>query len=88
MKPLFVVLSATALFLTVPDAHAAADVKVFKTEAGAQAYCPKDIVVWGSPAGGVFYLQGRRHYGTSKDGHYLCMEDAIKAGMEQGGSDR
>jgi hypothetical protein len=88
MKALLVILGATALLLTAPVAHAAADVKTFKTEAGAQAYCPKDIVVWGSPAGGVFYLQGRRHYGTSRDGHYLCMEEAIKAGMEPGGSDR
>jgi hypothetical protein len=88
MKVLFVILGATALLVTVPAARAANDVKTFKTEAGAQASCPKDIVVWGSPAGGVFYLQGRRHYGTSKDGHYLCLEEAINAGMEQGGNDR
>jgi hypothetical protein len=88
MKALFFIFGATALLLAAPAAHAADDLKEFKTESGAQQYCPKDTVVWGSREAGVYYLKGRRHYGTSKNGHYLCLEEAIKAKMEQGGNDR
>jgi hypothetical protein len=86
MKTLLVMLGAAALLLAAPSANAYDDLKEFKTESGAQAYCPKDTVVWGSLESGVYYLHGRRHYGTTRDGHYLCMEEAIKAKLELGGS--
>jgi hypothetical protein len=85
MRVSFVMLGAIALLLAAPLANAADDLKEFKTESGAQAYCPKDTVVWGSRESGVYFMQGRRHYGKTKDGHYLCMEEAIKARMELGG---
>jgi hypothetical protein len=88
MKSLFLLPGAAALLLSAPLARADDDLKLFKTESGAQTYCPKDTVVWGSLESGVFYYKGRRHYGTTKDGHYLCMEAAIKAKMEPGGNDK
>jgi hypothetical protein len=87
MKPWVVMLGAAVLLLTVPLAKADNGLQTFKTESGAQGHCPKDTVVWGSLESGVYYLKGHRHYGTTKDGRYLCLEEALKAKMEEGGSD-
>ena len=73
------VLSATCLALASAGASAAG-VKEYKTEAGAQKHCPKDLVVWGSSASGVYHLKGTRNYGTTKDGHYVCAAEANAAG--------
>jgi hypothetical protein len=55
--------------------------KEYKTEAGAQKHCPTDTVVWGSSESGVYHMSGARNYGKTKDGHYVCMGEANKAGM-------
>lgn len=71
--------SAACVALASVGANAAG-VKEYKTEAGAQKHCPKDIVVWGSSASGVYHLPGSRNYGTTKDGKYVCMGEANGAG--------
>jgi hypothetical protein len=50
--------------------------KSFPSEAGAQQYCPKDVVVWaGDPSNRSFYMKGSPSYATVK-GYYACMKDA------------
>ena len=72
--------SIAAALALVATAAGAAGVKEYKTEGGAQKHCPKDTVVWGSSASGVYHMKGANNYGTTKDGKYVCMGEADAAG--------
>ncbi len=52
----------------------------FSTESAAQAYCPKDVVVWLNIPSGIYHYKGERWYGRTKHGAYACEKQAIKAG--------
>jgi hypothetical protein len=80
MKTFAIYVAASALLVAASGAQAAG-IKEYKTEAGAQKHCPSDTVVWGSPESGIFHLKGARYYGNTKDGHYVCMGEAVKLGM-------
>jgi hypothetical protein len=53
----------------------------FRTEALAQAHCPKDTVVWIDPQSAIYYLKGQGPYGTSNAGRYACRDEADASGM-------
>lgn len=62
----------------------ARELKEFETEKAAQAHCPKDTVVWSEVKGGGYYhLRGSNWYGKTRDGGYLCLGEAERAGWKE-----
>jgi hypothetical protein len=53
----------------------------FRTEAQAQAHCPKDTVVWLDPQSAAYYLKEQGSYGRSNAGRYACRGEADLAGL-------
>ena len=52
----------------------------FGTEQAAAMHCPADIVVWLNIPTGLFHYKGKRWYGRTKHGAYVCMAEAVKEG--------
>ena len=52
----------------------------FTTDAQARARCPSDTVVWVNTKSNVYHFAGRRDYGNTKQGSYMCEADAKAAG--------
>jgi hypothetical protein len=48
--------------------------------AQARARCPSDTVVWVNTKSNVYHFAGRRDYGNTKQGAYMCEADAKAAG--------
>lgn len=57
-----------------------AGIRLFATEAAAQAHCPRDTVVWLNLPTGIYHLKGERWYGRTKHGAYVCKREADAAG--------
>ena len=53
---------------------------LFSTEASAQDHCPNDEIVWLNLPTGIWHKKGNRWYGTTKNGSYVCKEEAKIAG--------
>jgi len=53
----------------------------FATEKEAEHHCPADIVVWLDLPARAYYYRGRKHYGATKSGAYVCREEAKSAGI-------
>ena len=86
MKPLCLAVFLAALAWSSAASADAADVKPFKSEAGAQQHCPADKVVWGSVASGVYFFKDNRHFGKTPNGYYMCQKEAEAGGLEAAGS--
>ncbi|WP_158789469.1 hypothetical protein [Granulicella sp. L46] len=73
---------ATAIFLsTLYPAYAnPTPTPHFRTEQEAQQHCPRDVVVWVNTKTGVYHLKGERWYGATKDGAYVCRNEADAEG--------
>jgi hypothetical protein len=52
----------------------------FDTERAAQKHCPHDIVVWLNTNSGIWHEKGMRWYGRTKQGAYVCKQEAAAAG--------
>jgi len=52
----------------------------FANEAQAKARCPTDLVVWVNTDSNIYHFSGRKDYGTTKQGAYMCEKDATAAG--------
>jgi hypothetical protein len=52
----------------------------FTTDTQARARCPSDTVVWVNTKSNVYHFAGRRDYGNTKQGAYMCETDAKAAG--------
>ena len=52
----------------------------FTTEQQAQQHCPNDIVVWLNLPSGIYHFKGERWYGRTKNGAYICKQEADKVG--------
>jgi hypothetical protein len=65
--------------LLAPSASWALD--EFSTERSAQQHCPADVVVWLNIPTGIWHYKGNHWYGRTKNGAYVCMQEAAKAGM-------
>ena len=50
------------------------------SEQVAPKHCPSDIVVWVNLPTGIFHYKGQRWYGMTKNGAYLCKQEAVKEG--------
>jgi len=53
---------------------------LFPTEQQAQQHCPDDAVVWLNLPSGIYHLKGERWYGRTKNGAYVCKQEADHAG--------
>ena len=52
----------------------------FCTDAEAQRRCPGAPVVWLNTKSGVFHAAGKKSYGHTKQGAYMCQSDAATVG--------
>ena len=60
--------------------YAAGDLTLFQTEQKAQRHCPQDTVVWLNLPSGIYHYKGERWYGITKNGAFVCEQEAKKAG--------
>lgn len=71
------------LFITISFVYVSAysySLTLFDTEYAAQNHCPSDTVVWLNLPTGIWHPKGGRWYGTTKNGSYVCKEEAAMAG--------
>ena len=52
----------------------------FTTDTQARARCPSDTVVWVNTKSSIYHFAGKRDYGNTKQGAYMCEADAKAAG--------
>src|ERR1700679_4289621 len=52
----------------------------FTTDTQARARCPSDTVVWVNTKSNIYHFGGKRDYGNTKQGAYMCEADAKAAG--------
>jgi hypothetical protein len=52
----------------------------FATDTQAHARCPSDTVVWVNTKSNIYHFAGKRDYGNTKQGAYMCEADAKAAG--------
>ena len=64
----------------VRTGFAAGDLTLYQTEQQAQKHCPQDTVVWLNLPTGVYHFKGERWYGNTKNGAFVCEQEADKAG--------
>jgi len=69
-----------AVLLGIALAFSAQALDKFDTEAQAQHHCPNDIVVWLNLPTMIWHTKGERWYGVTKNGAYVCREEAAKEG--------
>jgi hypothetical protein len=53
----------------------------YATESGARPRCPLDTVVWVNLKSGIYHFNGKKDYGTTKSGSYMCEKDTGAAGF-------
>ena len=78
MRISFPKIAAAVLGLAL--AFSAAALEKFDSEAQAQHHCPKDVVVWLNLPSMIWHTKGERWYGATKNGAYVCREEAAKEG--------
>ena len=52
----------------------------FSTEEAAEHSCPDDVIVWVNKETSVYHYPGRRWYGRTKDGAYMCESSRDRVG--------
>lgn len=72
--------STAASYYVASAASAQGTLRLFDTEAAAQAHCPRDEVVWLSTNTGIYHEKGMRWHGRTKHGAYVCRKEANAAG--------
>jgi hypothetical protein len=67
-----------ALLLIAPAVceTSAAPPPMFATQQAAQQHCPNDTVVWLNTKTGIYHMPNTRWYGKTRDGAFVCLEDA------------
>jgi hypothetical protein len=53
----------------------------FAAEGQAKARCPSDTVVWVNLPTKIYHFAGKKDYGNTKSGAYMCEKDAMSSGM-------
>jgi hypothetical protein len=74
----FLRIAATVLGVAV--SFSALALEKFDTEAQAQQHCPRDIVVWLNLPTMIWHTRGERWYGITKNGAYVCRQEAAAEG--------
>jgi hypothetical protein len=67
-----------AILFGIALAFSAQALDRFDTETQAQHHCPSDIVVWLNLPTMIWHTKGERWYGATKNGAYVCREEAAK----------
>jgi hypothetical protein len=75
-----VALLAASLAWGAPVTQAASSPPIFASEQEAQKHCPSDVVVWLNLPTHIYHLKGQRWYGLTKNGAYVCKQEAVAAG--------
>jgi hypothetical protein len=70
--PKLVTVSFVLALLLPGGALALSPTANYPTEAQAQQNCPADIVFWLNLPTGIYQAKGRRRYGRTKSGAYVC----------------
>ena len=52
----------------------------YDSETAAQAHCPSDTIVWLNTRTGIWHEKGMRWYGATREGAYVCRQEASAAG--------
>jgi hypothetical protein len=73
-------LLVAALASGAPVSQAASLPPIFASEQEAQRHCPSDVVVWLNLPTHIYHLKGQRWYGRTKNGAYVCEQEAVAAG--------
>jgi hypothetical protein len=73
-------LNFAAIILGISLAFSAQALDKFGSEAQAQHHCPKDVVVWLNLPTLIWHTKGERWYGATKNGAYVCREEAANEG--------
>lgn len=79
-RPLFLALVLVCLWVGPVYALVAGQPPTFATEQAAQVHCPRDVVVWLNLPTGIYHFKGQRWYGRTKNGAFVCQQEADKAG--------
>lgn len=53
----------------------------FTSEADARRHCASDRVVWANTASHIYHYGGTKDYGNTKQGAYMCQQDADREGF-------
>ncbi len=53
----------------------------FAAENQAQSHCPRGLVVWANTDSKIYHFSGHSDYGHTKQGAYMCEQDAEAQGM-------
>lgn len=53
----------------------------FAAEGQAQSHCPRGLVVWANTDSKIYHFSGHSDYGHTKQGAYMCEQDAEAQGM-------
>ncbi len=73
-------LKFAAIVLGIALAFSAQALEKFESETQAQHHCPNDIVVWLNLPTMIWHTKGERWYGVTKNGAYVCREEAAAEG--------
>lgn len=76
-KFLFFAIFSMCIFITPSYADG---LTLFSTEASAQSHCPNNEVVWLNLPTGIWHQKGARWYGRTKNGSYVCKNEAETSG--------
>jgi hypothetical protein len=76
----FLIFLAALVILGCAYALPAAALDQFTTEEQAQTHCPNDTVVWLNLPTMIWHYKGQRWYGRTKNGAYVCKEEAAASG--------
>jgi hypothetical protein len=66
---------------TTAPATGASGPNQYSTDTQAKAKCPSDTVVWVNLPTKIYHFAGKKDYGTTKSGTYMCEKDATADGM-------
>jgi hypothetical protein len=69
-----------AALLGLALAFPALSLERFASELQAQHHCPKDVVVWLNLPTMIWHYRGQRWYGSTKNGAYVCRQEASAEG--------
>ena len=73
--------TSTAPSTVAPSSTPAMHADQFSSEADAKMHCPGgEMVVWLNTRSNVYHFAGSRDYGRTKQGAYMCRQDADKIG--------
>jgi hypothetical protein len=78
MRLTFIRIAAALLGITL--AFSANAFEKFNSESQAQQHCPSDIVVWLNLPTMIWHTKGERWYGATKNGAYVCRQEAAADG--------